>query len=214
MPNRPTFPSSWYSCCKYNTFHGSKQQTRQESFSNDQLTISIMQNSRAGTVGTHSSCVRSNNHASVSSFTLGGRTDRASLYAIPAMLTFNLTHIMLLFHPFCTVVPPILRANMSHIVSLALISSSPPGFILYLPSFILLPLNLVLLFPVRMVCEPMNVFFCPALCKDTKFCKRLQDFFRFFYDRYGRQCFSSTKVETATTAKTSIRHEQKRRRRR
>ena len=48
-----------------------------------------------------------------------GRTGRAPLLAIPAILTCNLTHIVPLFHPFYAVVPAILHANMGHIVLLA-----------------------------------------------------------------------------------------------
>ena len=70
-------------------------------------------------VGTHGSCVRSNYHAFESLLTLNGRTARASLFAIPAILTYNLTHIVPLFHPFYAVVPAILHANMGHIVLLA-----------------------------------------------------------------------------------------------
>ena len=70
-------------------------------------------------VGTHGSCVRSNYHTFESPFTSNGRTTRASLFAIPAILTYNLTHIVLLFHPFYAVVPAILHANMGHIVLLA-----------------------------------------------------------------------------------------------
>ena len=70
-------------------------------------------------VGTHGSCVRSNYHAFESPFTLNGRTARASLLAIPAILTCTLTHIMPLFQPFCAVVPAILRANMGYVVLLA-----------------------------------------------------------------------------------------------
>ena len=70
-------------------------------------------------VGTHGSCVRSNYHAFKSPFTSNGRTSRASLLAIPAILTYNLTHIVPLFHLSCAVVPAILHANMGHIVLLA-----------------------------------------------------------------------------------------------
>ena len=79
-------------------------------------------------VGTHGSYVRSNYHAFESPFTLNGRTARASLLAIPAILTYNLTHIMLLFHPFYAVVPAILHANMGHIVLLARHSNLPKPY--------------------------------------------------------------------------------------
>ena len=128
-------------------------------------------------VGTHGSCVRSNYHAFESPFTLNGRTARASLLAIPAILTYNLTHIVLLFHPFCAPIWAILSCLSRH-----------SNF----PSLIPLP-------PSEITREPMNVFFYPALCKDTKFCKRLQVLSNLFCKQADQQRTLRPKNKPATT---------------
>ena len=111
-------------------------------------------------VGTHGSCVRSNYHAFESPFTL----ERTHSPCVP---TRNPGHIDLQPHPYCAVISPILRRCSSHFVH----QYGP--YCLACPDIQICP-SLIPLPPSEITCEPINVFFYPALCKDTKFCKRLQ----------------------------------------
>ena len=70
-------------------------------------------------------------------------------------------------HPYYAVISPILCRCSSHF------ARQYGPYCLACPDIQICP-SLIPLPPSEITCEPINVFFYPALCKDTKFCKRLQ----------------------------------------
>ena len=74
--------------------------------------------------------------------------------------------------------------------------------------------NLIPLPPSEITCELMNVFFYPVLCKDTKFCKRLQVLSNLFCKQADQQCTLRPKNRPATTTEIKNHLEKKWRRRR
>ena len=102
------------------------------------------------------------------------------------------THFTPLFQPFCT---PIW----------AILSCLPD--IQNFPSLIPLPSS-------EIAREPMNVFFYPILCKDTKFCKRLQVLSNLFCKQADQQRTLRPKNKPATTTEIKNHLEKKWRRRR